>query len=492
MLKNRWKKVLLFLAITPALIIAGMILLLNFGGFQAQEIEAIPSDELHKKYSPEELKDDLDYLFTTLEEVHPKLYAFTGEEKIAAKIEAVKQALDQTATRTDFYQEVAPVVANLGDGHTYMHPPSEELEQAFEHGLTVFPLGVNIERGRAFVRATKLQKESSVTAGSELLSINGKETGAIIEELLKFISGEKDSFREKLLERHFNHLLWLVYGVEGSFEIETKNLDNGEQKEFIIKGVQAEKLPRRSREEIPYEFKMLPEYDAGYIDFRAFVDLEAFEVFLEDTFNTLKKEEVSHLVIDIRTNGGGNSRLGDIFLEYLTDEPFTQFAAIDLKVSEQIKSRYGTGGLFLYVQALLAGELPREGTILELPTEKTIPGEKPLRFDGQVYLLTGPYSFSSAVSFAAAIKHYDIGTLVGEETGGLLTTYGDVYRFALPNTYLPVGVAHKRFESPGSEANGDSGVKPHFEVTVTPEDLARGRDVVMEYVREIIEKSSAE
>lgn len=489
MFKSRFRKVLFALA---AVIVLGLAALFLFGSPQPQEIETIPEEEIGKKYSPEELKADLKYMFATFEAVHPNLYAFTEEDKVKREIETVKEKLDRPFTRNEFYQKIAPVVAMLGDGHTSIHPPQEELEKALEQGLTVFPLGVNIERGRAFIRATEMQKESGVAAGSELLSINGKETKVIIEEFLKLISGEKDSFREKLLERHFNHLLWLVYGFEGSFEVETKNLESGERKEFTIKGVQAEDLPRRNREEAPYEFKMLPEYDAGYIDFRAFVDLEAFEVFLEDTFNLLQEEEVSHLVIDIRGNGGGNSRLGDAFLEYLTDEPFTQFTAIDLKMSEQIKSRYGAGGLFLYLQALLAGELPREGTVLELPTEKTVPGENPLRFDGQVYLLTGPYSFSSAASFAAAIKHYYLGTLVGEETGGLLTTYGDVYRFALPNTYLPVGVSHKRFKSPGSEANGDSGVKPHFAVTVTPEDLARDRDVVMEYTRELIEKGSAE
>ncbi|MFQ6614655.1 MAG: hypothetical protein ACE5D1_07415 [Fidelibacterota bacterium] len=49
---------------------------------------------------------------------------------------------------------------------------------------------------------------------------------------------------------------------------------------------------------------------------------------------------------------------------------------------------------------------------------------------------------------ANTIKCYRLGTLVGEETGGLTIAYGDVIPFTLENTQLVDGVSYKYFVHP--------------------------------------------
>ncbi len=84
------------------------------------------------------------------------------------------------------------------------------------------------------------------------------------------------------------------------------------------------------------------------------------------------------------------------------------------------------------------------GEIAEFPAVPLRPDTNSLRFTGDVFLLINEGTFSSATMLAATIKDYELGTLVGEETGGLASNFGEVYSFALPNTRLVATVSCKR------------------------------------------------
>lgn len=78
---------------------------------------------------------------------------------------------------------------------------------------------------------------------------------------------------------------------------------------------------------------------------------------------------------------------------------------------------------------------------------------------GKIYVLTGPYTFSSAVNNVIALKK-DLGaTLVGEASGGMPDGYGEVNSITLPNSKLIV-----RFTTKHWGPSGDTGPK-----TVTPD-----------------------
>ena len=60
------------------------------------------------------------------------------------------------------------------------------------------------------------------------------------------------------------------------------------------------------------------------------------------------------------------------------------------------------------------------------------PANRDNKFTGSVYVLIGPGTFSSASDFASVIEDYDLGTLVGEETGGQRQCFGDCFGARLP------------------------------------------------------------
>jgi len=335
------------------------------------------------------------------------------------------------------------------------------------------------------------------------------------------VSGEKLSYRIESVNKNFRALLWFVYGGE-EFSIKYSS-PSSETLQKQIKGMTLNELTRRAQElqkestkkeevkeedrtkiQYPYySYTSVSELKTGVIDFRAFQNPEQFNSFLEETFRKIKEEEIEYLIIDIRNNSGGNSTLGDALLDYLTDKPWRQFSKIELKVSKQIKeyyqdplpvlkkiypesyeSAYQTSREWYQSVYQEIASLP-EGEISFSSPEFTEPSENPLRFYGKLYVLIGSHTFSSAVNFAATVKDYGIGTLIGEETGGLATQFGDVYPFWLPNTDLSAGVSHKKFYRPSGIDDG-RGVLPDVEVTTTLEDVLKGKDPVIEQVLEII------
>jgi C-terminal processing protease CtpA/Prc len=102
------------------------------------------------------------------------------------------------------------------------------------------------------------------------------------------------------------------------------------------------------------------------------------------------------------------------------------------------------------------------------------------RFYGSVYVLTSNFTFSSATDFAWCFKHYNMGKVVGEETGGWGLCYGDNVYAELPNSRLPINVSCKLFYNIGATETSTHGVIPDFQV--------KSEDA-LEYVIKIIEKS---
>jgi C-terminal processing protease CtpA/Prc len=74
--------------------------------------------------------------------------------------------------------------------------------------------------------------------------------------------------------------------------------------------------------------------------------------------------------------------------------------------------------------------------------------------------------FSSAVIFADAFRDYSVGTIVGCETGGTPSHYGDPRSFTLKNSGIDFGVSNTHFNAPKPRPGDDEhGVLPDVAAT---------------------------
>jgi C-terminal processing protease CtpA/Prc len=93
---------------------------------------------------------------------------------------------------------------------------------------------------------------------------------------------------------------------------------------------------------------------------------------------------------------------------------------------------------------------------------------------GHVYVLIGPATFSSAVDNATVLRRDLSATLVGEPSGGKPGGYGEIKFLTLPNSKLVVQYTTKRFGPSGDAA--PSMLQPDLPAPRTLADALTGRD----------------
>ena len=81
-------------------------------------------------------------------------------------------------------------------------------------------------------------------------------------------------------------------------------------------------------------------------------------------------------------------------------------------------------------------------------------------------------SFSNAVSTAALIKDYGFGTIYGEPTRDMATTYGAMEHFTLPNSGFRVGYPKAHIIRP----NGEERSHPVTPNVLLPVPATRGAE----------------
>ena len=411
--------------------------------------------------SREQMIQDIDVLFSTIEEVHPDMYAVYPKEQLDKDIERVKSQLEPSGDIFYFYKQVTPLVAQLGDGHTTVYPFLNFLYPDLWKiaNIHLFPFSVKVTYPDKVIHVQNdhTQTQNTIPIGAQITSINNRKASEIVQEMMSYVSGEKDFYRVDRLKELFSPLIYILYG-DNIFDIEY--VFNQEKYSIQVKGVSYQEISEISEEEMlnnPYIFSTLPDKNIGIIEFNSFIDRGRFKLFLNSTFQVLQKENIGNLIIDLRKNDGGNSGLGDELFQYISLVPFSQYGKTIVKYSDIQRERYKSRGEI---------SIPRNRNGIKIYENKKLNRLKrnKLRYNGNVYLLTSHTTFSSAASFSWAFKYFKMGTVVGEETGGMAVGFIDMIPQKLPNSGLRYGISHKKFYFYGATDENTHGTLPDYEV----------------------------
>lgn len=186
-----------------------------------------------------------------------------------------------------------------------------------------------------------------------------------------------------------------------------------------------------------YTFEKI-EDNIGLISYNSCNDYEAFTIFLKETFQKIKDLKIDKLIIDIRENGGGNSKLNDLLLSYLTTKNYRQSSGRYWKVSEKSKKVYSENKVYedLFGKEFIKKYLdtPNQAVIESFTDDLVTPISVDNFFNGKTCFLIGPNTFSSANFLADAIKTYNISTLIGLPTGEYTNDFGEQFSFTLKNS----------------------------------------------------------
>ncbi len=433
--------------------------------------------DLDRVLTVEQLREDADFAFTTIEQHHPDMYVYISKDEYAPIKEAMYKQLDHPMSRRDFYKLIAPAVAALRTGHTLIQPPTSEFKDFCRFNGKFYPFTVSLD-GES-LRVRKCHDDVGLPKGARILSINGENTAQVVDRFARRMPAEREPANPYVLEdpRLFWTMLWIDYGDEQPLELVIASPEGAPVQHTVepqsLERVEIRKLERETLPE-PFLFRYIPEHNAGLIICNAFEDRSEFKTFLKESFQEMQDKQVGGLIIDLRDNTGGDTRISDALLRYISDKPFRQFLQIDTKVSP-------------WNRPATDPDVELGGIDTEKIGPKS-PPENPLRFQGPVYVLSGPRCVSTGVALAATIQYFEIGELVGQETGDPTSLFGYARRTVLPNSNWGLSVPSRCYVAPGSKRDG-RGVLPDHPVEPGPDDAAAGIDTVLEYALKLIDES---
>lgn len=427
-------------------------------------------------FSREEVVADIDYAIKIVEEVHPNMYTKIEKGTFIARANSLKDLLPLKVSDVEAYKTLRKTFSQIGDGHTGGGWSFFFNRMALFFRKTL-PYKIEIINERLFVAKNYFYRDT-IPVGSEIIEINGKPSKQCLLEIEELLSYESVAFRNSLLG---SPLFWGLWNNFGSFEITYKAPNENELKTVNSSGGLISKLLAFSESAgKDFFYKVLPD-NIGYMEFNSFKDLDKFKLFLDSTFRSIQANNVNHLIIDIRKNGGGNSSLGDELMQYISKRDFKMVDSCTIKLSSELINK----GYFNWLDSTkrIGGSLYNS-----YDTAKVALRDNPLRFNGKTYLLIGGATFSSAAMLASSFQCYNVGEIIGSETGGLTACFGDVYSFELPNTRLDMGVSYKVFFNACGIDNG-RGVIPNYVIETPLHPEQQSSDRVLEFTIDLIKKN---
>ena len=374
------------------------------------------------------MEEDLDLFTSTLEENHKNLYANISKEEFQAEVEQVRAELPGMS-EGQFYYSLRRLLSLVGDAHTSLG----FTDSNYRH-LTALPFAVMyFEDGWHLMM---LEEQNQQYLGYRLLAIDGTPIDEVYAKAKTIMSYENESWARQQFSNTINFLDALKYlGIVGedadSITLTIQKGEGSPEETLPLKGMNEEEIFAATilqveRRETPATaargyYRTLDLGDgAFFLQYNTCQEAEDLPMaeFVELTSDALCAGQYTKVILDLRYNTGGDSRIFEPMIEKL-------------------------------------GELKEQQGF-------------------QVYVLIGRNTFSSAIINSIQAQEALDAVLVGEQTGGSVNGYGELQSFQLKNTPVQVYYSTKYFELiPGYEKDS---LYPDQPVAQTYEEYVAGVD----------------
>jgi len=492
------------------IVLLGAVLLLTACGVSKSSFSP------NKKYSLEQVQKDYTLYRDILEEHHPSLYWYTPKDSMDQYFQWGREHLKDSMTEPEFRKVLNYVTARINCGHTTVRPSKAwaKYNDTVKLGK-MFPLSMKVWDGAMTVTANLNRRDSILTRGTVITKINGRSKEELTDTLFDYIStdGYNRTHKYQTLSNRgfFGSLYTSLFGLSEKYTIEY--LDRyGQARTTIIPvynpatdtagrtGTRpfrpaAPQPSKRERRRQAANTVRLLKIDS--VNHTAMMDLSSFgrgyglKKFFHNSFRVLKENKIGHLIIDVRSNGGGSVTNSTLLSRYLVSQKF--------KVTDSLFAVKKRSPYVRYIQDHFWNNL-----FISFFTRKKRDGNyhfgyferhyfKPKKgnhYHGKVYILTGGNSFSATALFVSAVIQEENVVVIGEETGG--GAYGNS-AWLIPDAKLPeTGVRFRlplfRLVMNKDVPKNGRGVQPEIPSFPTVEAIRKGSDYKVEKAMEMIKK----
>jgi hypothetical protein len=383
---------------------------------------------LDKKLTKLEVKADVEKLIKTIESTHPIFLEGETEKYKKAKESFLKET-DKDMTTAEFQLSVSRYLSSIQDGHTRVWFEEDQY--------------LNINWRYLKGNLVLLDKNNKPT-NKIVKKINGVEINRVMNTI-------KDLFpAENYAAEIINNSTY----SKGKMVLTNSGVDCSKDMFVTIKSEAGE-------ENIKVEFdinnssqNVKREISSKKInDKTIYVKLGICEVNenLNKVLSDLKEginNNVKNVIVDVRDNPGGNSQACNMILDALNIKP-GHFGAI-IRFSPLAQER--------------DGYLRKSGYIAHDRSNEVVKNK-----DINLYVITNEESFSSAQLLATLVKDGNLGTIVGQPSSNMPSSFGDVLKFQLDNSKLEVQTSFKKWTRPDKSKDAERVLQPDIEVEY-PED----------------------
>lgn len=466
----------------------------------------------YKKFSAEKLQKDFSIYRQTLEEAHPGLYWYTSPDSMNYYFNWGAAQLTDSMTEPEFRRILNYVTAKINCGHTTVR--SSKRYANFSDTVRIrriFPLSLKIWEEGAVVSANINLRDSILTRGTPVLAINNVPIMQIVDSLSQFLStdGFNRTHKHQTLSNrgYFGSMYSSIYGYPAQYEITYLDTNNQVNKTILkpfvpVRDTTRRQGPppprppqpsRRERKNIRRNAVRLLKIDST--DKVAMMDLNSFgrgyglKRFFRRSFRALDNNNIEHLVIDVRSNGGGSVTNSTLLTRFIADQPFKVADSLFAPAKRKKYSRYIQNDFFNRLFITFFTKKKKDGNYYFRYYERhRFKPRKKNHYNGKTYVLIGGNSFSATTLFAGTVREQENVMIIGEETGG--GAYGNsawlIPDVTLPHTKVRFRLPLFRLVINKNIPHDGRGVQPEIFSGPTREDIRVGKDYKLEKALQLI------